>query len=76
MNLTPAIEKASVAEIKKFQEQKLREVLTYVQTRSPFYQRHFANNGIDIGGIRSLEDLQQIPPTTKDDLQQGNWDFL
>jgi phenylacetate-CoA ligase len=76
MKHTPEIEFKPVEEIKSFQEDKLKELLVYLQKHSLFYQRHFANNNIDIASIKSLEDLQRIPPTTKDDLQQNNWDFL
>ncbi|MDQ1097940.1 MULTISPECIES: phenylacetate--CoA ligase family protein [Chryseobacterium] len=76
MELYPSIEKADIQEIKKFQEQKLRELLIYLQDRSPFYQRLFKDNSIHIHDIRTLEDLQKIPVTTKDDLQQYNHDFF
>ncbi|MDR6515210.1 phenylacetate--CoA ligase family protein [Chryseobacterium camelliae] len=76
MELYPSIEKADIHEIKKFQEEKLRELLIYLQDRSPFYQRLFKNNSIKIHDIRTLEDLQRIPVTIKDDLQQYNHDFF
>ena len=76
MKYTPEIEFKPAAEIKNFQEGKLKELLAYLQKHSLFYQRHFTNNSIDIASIKNLEDLQRIPPTTKDDLQQNNWDFL
>lgn len=75
MNL-PAIEQQPAAAIQKFQEEKLRELLRYLQRQSPFYQKHFLKNNIAIDRITCLEDLRQIPPTTKDDLQGSNWDFL
>jgi len=76
LELYPSIEKADIHEIKKFQEEKLRELLIYLQDWSPFYQRLFKNNSIKIHDIRTLEDLQRIPVTTKDDLQQYNHDFF
>lgn len=76
MELYPSIEKAAIQEIKKFQEEKLCELLIYLQDRSPFYQRLFKDNSIKIHDIRTLEDLQRIPVTTKDDLQQYNHDFF
>lgn len=74
--MIPKIETASSAEIKAFQEQKLREALDYVYQHSPFYQKRFAEAGISISDIRTLEDLQKLPVTTKADLQQFNDDFL
>lgn len=63
-------------EIKRFQEERLREALGYLRQRSPFYQRMFNAHGIDVERIRCLEDLRQIPFTNKEDLQQYNRDFL
>jgi len=76
LELYPSIEKADIQEIKKFQEEKLRELLIYLQDRSPFYQQLFKDNSIKIHDIKTLEDLQRIPVTTKDDLQQYNHDFF
>ena len=74
--MIPAIEKADVSEIKALQEQKLLEVLTYVNENSPFYKRLFSKEKIDIRSIKTIEDLQYLPVTTKEDLQKHNDDFL
>ena len=66
----------SKSEIKAFQEKKLAETLEYVNTHSPFYKELFVKEKIDISKITHLEDLQQIPVTTKQDLQLRNMDFL
>ncbi len=58
------------------QEQKLQDLLAYVSLHSPFYKELFKKNKIDIRDIKSVSDLSLIPPTTKDDLQQRNLDFL
>ncbi|MCJ8208139.1 AMP-binding protein [Mucilaginibacter sp. RS28] len=58
------------------QEEKLQALLTYVAEKSPYYRTLFAAHGIDIKQISSLADLQLLPVTTKDDLQQNNLDFL
>ena len=72
----PEIEQASTAEIKAFQNKKLVELLQYLNTNSSFYQRKFQTDKIDISKIKTIEDLQQISLTTKDDLQQYNDDFI
>jgi len=72
----PSIEKSDLQEIKKFQEQKLQELLAYLEAHSPFYQRLFKENNIRIGDIQTLEDLQKIPTTTKNDIQENNDDFF
>ncbi|KMQ66878.1 phenylacetate--CoA ligase [Chryseobacterium angstadtii] len=76
MEFYPAIEKSDLQEIKTFQEQKLRELLVYLENNSPFYQKLFQENRINISDIQTLEDLQKIPTTTKNDLQQYNDDFF
>ena len=76
MEFHPLIEKAGIQEIKIFQEEKLHELLRYLENHSPFYQKLFKENNINIADIRTLEDLQKIPTTTKNDLQQYNHDFF
>jgi len=74
--MIPAIEKDSLEQIKIFQEQKLAELLHYISENSPFYKRLFAGQNIDISKIKTLEDLQHLPVTTKEDLQEYNDDFV
>ncbi|WP_432412037.1 phenylacetate--CoA ligase family protein [Rasiella sp. SM2506] len=74
--MTPNIATKSQSEITLFQQLKLKETLTYVSENSPFYKKVFAENSIEIGQITSLKDLQQLPCTTKDDLQQHNDKFF
>ena len=70
------IEFESPAVIKAFQEQRLQEALAYLQAKSPYYQRSFRENGVDVHSVRYLEDLTRLPFTEKKDLQLHNWDFL
>nr|WP_199003419.1 AMP-binding protein [Flavobacterium sp. ASV13] len=74
--MIPLIEKDSLEQIKNFQEQKLTELLHYISLHSPFYKRLFVGQNIDISKIKTLEDLQYLPVTTKEDLQEYNDDFL
>lgn len=74
--MTPNIEKASKAEIKAFQEDRLKLLLAYLNKYSVFYKRMFGKHNIDINNINSLEDLTNIPTTSKDDLQRYNDDFI
>lgn len=76
MKLFPSIEKADIQDIKKFQEEKLQELLAYLEANSTFYQRLFKENNIQISDIQTLEDLQKIPTTSKNDIQQNNDDFF
>ncbi|HIZ87737.1 MAG TPA: AMP-binding protein [Candidatus Coprenecus pullistercoris] len=76
MKVIMDIEFRSPREIKEFQEELLRRDLEYIAGHSPFYRRMFADNGIDIRGIRCLEDLASLPFTDKNDLSGHNEDFL
>jgi phenylacetate-CoA ligase len=70
------IEFCTVAEIEAFQNEKLVTALSYLKGHSPFYQRMFEENSIDISTIKSLKDLEKLPFTEKKDLQLHNEDFL
>ena len=75
-NQNMQIELQSSQIIKRFQEEKLKTTLRYLKDNSPFYKRLFLQHNIAIQKINSLEELQQIPFTTKKDLQLFNEDFL
>jgi phenylacetate-CoA ligase len=75
MSLTAATY-TSPDKIKLMQEQKLQELLLHLNLHSPFYKELFNKHGIDITTIKTLEDLANLPTTTKEDLQQRNDDFL
>lgn len=76
LKLFPSIEKADIQDIKIFQEEKLQELLAYLEANSTFYQRLFKENNIQISEIQTLEDLRKIPTTSKNDIQQNNDDFF
>ncbi|MDN3593982.1 phenylacetate--CoA ligase family protein [Zunongwangia endophytica] len=54
----------------------LREHLLYAKQNSPFYKRFLDKNKINVSGIETYRDFQQIPITSKEDLQRHNLDFL
>lgn len=62
--------------VKTDQAQKLQQLLLHVSKNSPFYKELFAEHHIDIHAIKSVNDLAQIPTTSKEDLQKRNDDFL
>jgi phenylacetate-CoA ligase len=69
------LDRKSIQEINTFQNQELKKLLLYLSENSAFYKKHFTKNNIDIVSI-SLDNLASIPPTTKEDLNANNWDFL
>lgn len=74
--MIPDIETKSLEEQKKFQEEKLPELFSYLQSNSKYYSELFKKNKIDVSGIKTIEDLQKLPVTTKDELQVRNNDFI
>jgi phenylacetate-CoA ligase len=68
------IEYWSTEKIAAYQEIKLKETLHYVLENSAFYRRHLQE--FKTKEITSVEDLQTLPFTTKEDLQNYNDDFL
>lgn len=65
-----------LGKIKQMQQQKLQQLLQYLNSHSPFYNKLFTKHNINIAAIKTLEDLSLLPVTTKEDLQQNNSDFL
>lgn len=49
--------------------QRIRDVMAYAWTHSPFYRRHWSAAGIEPGDIRSLADFERVPVVTKQDLR-------
>lgn len=62
--------------IQTLQEEKLVDLLKYLALKSPFYQRLFKENKVDLSNIVRVADLSKIPTTNKADLQNFNEDFL
>lgn len=76
LKMIAEIETKSLDEIRIYQEGRLQELLTYLQTNSPYYKDKFAATNIDISHIKTLNDLKEIPLTSKEDLQSRNGDFI
>ena len=53
--------------IRNFQNERLIEEIKYLSENSPFYKRMFKDHSIDPNSIKSINDLQSIPVTTKED---------
>lgn len=70
IHFVPKVERQTI------QNALLKRLLAYVQENAPFYKKHFETHAINIENIQSQKDLTIIPTTTKEDLQQCNWDFL
>ena len=66
----------SADELKIMQGKKLQELLLYLSLHSPFYQKLFTQNAVDITSIKTLDDIHSLPTTSKEDLQQHNEEFI
>lgn len=58
----------------RYQAGLLRECIDYISGRSPFYKRLLS--GLSSSDVSSIEDIRDLPITTKEDLQRDNWAFL
>ena len=72
----PKIETLSPEAIRAYQDERLVELIDYLNQHSKFYQGVFRTNSINTASIRNLDDLTKIPTTTKEDLQTQNEDFI
>ncbi|MDI7260114.1 MAG: AMP-binding protein [Thermodesulfobacteriota bacterium] len=64
------VETASRDEIVLLQFQKLESMLKKVYASNPFYQKKFSHHGITPLEIRSIDDLQKMPFTTKREFEE------
>jgi phenylacetate-coenzyme A ligase PaaK-like adenylate-forming protein len=58
---------AMSVETENLREQRLRRTLRAVGLAHPFYRARFREWGVVPGDIRTLDDLERLPPTRKDD---------
>lgn len=72
----PKMQFTDLESIRNFQNQCLQEELEFISNSSPFYKKMFIEHSIDPKSIKTIEDLQFLPVTTKEDLQLSNKDFL
>lgn len=69
MLFNPEIELLPIAKLRQIQTERLQCVLQRVYQTIPFYKKKYDEAGINIGKIRTLFDLRQLPFTQKDDLR-------
>jgi phenylacetate-CoA ligase len=66
-----AIERASVAELRALQLERLRWSLRHAYDNVPHYRQAFDAAGVTPDDCRSLDDLRRFPFTTKNDLRDN-----
>ncbi|WP_206808823.1 phenylacetate--CoA ligase family protein [Paradesulfitobacterium ferrireducens] len=67
----PEIETMSPAKLKEWESELIQKQLVYVMQNSPFYQRKFAEAGVNPEKVKRIEDLAQLPFTTKEELRRS-----
>ncbi|MBI4319602.1 MAG: AMP-binding protein [Chloroflexi bacterium] len=67
----PRIETLPLDELRDIQNIKLQKQMRYVYERSPFYRRKFDSMGVKPEHIRSVENLAELPFTTKEELRES-----
>jgi phenylacetate-CoA ligase len=65
------IETVPVPELRKYQLKKLKEQVKHCYQNSTFYRQKFKNAGLRPEEIRTVEDVQKIPFTVKNDLRDN-----
>ena len=68
--LEPRFERASRAEMTRWQTARLREQTAHAYRNSPFYRSKLRDAGVKPSAIRNLADLARLPFTTKDELKE------
>jgi phenylacetate-CoA ligase len=58
-------------ELEKLQLQRLQQTVELVYNRVPFYKRVFDEKGVKPADVKSLQDLQKLPFTAKQDLRDN-----
>lgn len=64
------IQQMSLKDIKKMQSKKLRSFLKMVSKYNPYYRELFKKKDINVSKIKSIDDLEKIPFTTKSDMMR------
>lgn len=62
----------SQKQLEEYQFSKLKELLTFCSEYVPFYQKRWAEYGINIDNIKDFEDFAKIPFTTKQDIIESS----
>ncbi len=65
------IETMDLDELKNIQSFRLKEMIEYIYSNSPFYKKKFDKEGIIPGDINSIDEIEKLPFTTKEDMRDN-----
>ncbi|MFN8580755.1 MAG: phenylacetate--CoA ligase [Gemmatimonadaceae bacterium] len=71
MIFEPDFECASRDRLHALQSERLQALVQRVAAHVPMYGRRFAESGVDVGAIRSIDDVRRLPVTRKSDLRDN-----
>lgn len=58
-------------QVRRYQDAKIRSLVAYAHRNNEFYRRLWSEAGVDPLSVRSVEDLERLPPATKSAMQQS-----
>lgn len=67
----PTIETLSIKKLQDLQLKRLRQLVKYCYNNSQFYRKKFDESGLKPDDIKTLDDLEKIPFTMKNDLRKN-----
>ena len=65
------IETANKEKLRSIQNERLIEMIERIYYNVPFYRNKLQEKGIEPGDIKSVDQLKDLPFTTKDDLRDN-----
>jgi phenylacetate-CoA ligase len=65
------VEALDAAAVRQLQQSRLRTQVAHLWAHSPFYQRKFRAAGLKPDALRTIDDLQRVPFTTKQELRDS-----
>lgn len=71
-----ALYSMSSDELRSYQQRRFLQVVGAAFEKSSFYQAWYKAHGLDIGDIRSLDDIELLPVLTKDVLKAASQEIL
>ncbi len=57
--------------LKEIQTDRLKQLVDYVYKNAPFYKKKLSQSGVGPADIRSIDDIQKLPLTYKEDLRDN-----
>jgi phenylacetate-CoA ligase len=69
------VERISRQGLRRIQKRRLKSILNYVYSQSPFYKRVFKASKVHPSDFVDLPDIRRFPFTTKDDLRQYSYPY-